>query len=174
MNRRTFVKTAGATGTLLCVAPPAVLFEGCTDSSVISLINVALTAAEKVLAVAEAGATWVESFKTAINALKTSEAAWQTGSSVQIVIDALNTITNVLAVIPITAVYSPLIDILVAGIEAILQALPQSTTAKLSQNQHFGRATLNKPHIFQNKTSAFKEQWNRAVAANPALAAAKL
>ena len=37
-------------------------------------------------------------------------------------VDALNTIEAVLAVIPVTAVFSPLVDILVAGIETAMSA----------------------------------------------------
>lgn len=173
LNRRLFLKTASATGTILVISP-AVLLDGCTGDSVINLINVALQAAENVLAVVEPGAAWVSDFQAAIAALKTAEASWQAGGAVQIVINALNTLVAVTAVIPLTAAYSPLIDILVAGIEAVLAALPASTTTTLSQNAHYGHTQLKKPHLLQSKVGAFKQQWNDVVNANPALAKAKL
>jgi hypothetical protein len=174
LNRRLFLKTASATGAIVMISPAALILDGCDGSAVINLINVALQAAENVLAVVEPGAPWVGNFQAAITALKNAETTWQSGGAVQIVIDALNTLVAVTAVIPLTAVYSPLIDILVAGIEAVLAALPASTTAKLSRNPHYGHTQLKKPHLLQSKAGAFKQQWNDVVNANPALAKAKL
>jgi hypothetical protein len=132
---------------------------GCNSSQVINEINVVLTETATVLSVADPNAAWVPELQKAVAALKTAEASWQSGSTVQLVIDALNTIEAITAVIPQTAAYSPLIDVLVAGIEAILAALPASTTAKVSMNSHLGRYTLVK-HWYRTPAGNFKANWN--------------
>jgi hypothetical protein len=72
----------------------------------------------------------------------------------------------------LTAVYSPLIDILVAGIEAVLSLIPVSKTAVTANaafvsNPHKGRA-----HVSSVKDSV--SQWRAVVKANPALVAASI
>ena len=113
-------------------------------------------------------------------ALKSAEQGWIGGGAVQIVIQALNTLAAVAAVIPFTAVYSPLIDILVAGIDAVLEALPASTSVPYKGPEitgttydHHGRVSI---HNFfgQPSTRVYKDKWNKVVASNPALAAARL
>src|ERR1700690_3247925 len=109
MNRRDFGKTALA----VTVAGPALLsIDGCAPSTIVQDLNVVLNEAENVLSVVAADLPWLAEFKAAIAALQSAEAAWQGGSTVQMVIDALNTLVAVTAVIPFTAPYSPLIDVL--------------------------------------------------------------
>jgi hypothetical protein len=179
INRRQFGKSTVA---LLGFASlgGTVLLDGCTGSQVINEINVVLQQAAAVLAVAEPNAPWVAELKNAIAALMTAEQQWQNGGTVQVVIDVLNTIVAITAVIPITAVYSPLIDILVAGIEAVLAALPQSSNvggirAQPSGNPHIGKYAFPK-HWYRSTPTAseFKSCWNAAAKANPQLATAVL
>jgi hypothetical protein len=137
---------------------------GCSGSQVVNEINVVLQEAASVLAVAEPNSPWVPELKQAIAALMTAEQQWQTGGTVQIVIDALNTIVAITAVIPITSVYSPLIDVLVAGIEAILAALPQSSTmtavrATPQANPHVNAYKLQH-HFLHSPAGNFKLNWN--------------
>jgi len=156
----------------------SVALEGCTGAQVINEINVVLKQAAAILAVVEPGATWIVPLQNAIAALMTAEQTWQSGGTVQLVIDALDTIVAVTAVIPITAPYSPLIDITVAGIEAILAALPPSTAAKklgatAPDNQHIGRVKIQR-HRYHSPATDFRDQWNAAAKANPMLAGAVL
>jgi hypothetical protein len=187
-NRRQFI-----TASTVVAISPTLLLEGCTLSQqdIENLINVALQSAAAVLAVAEPGAPWVADFQAAITALKTAEASWVGGGAIADVIAALNAVAAVAAAIPFTATYSPLIDVLIAGIDAVLAALPAPTTAPgaavanatqplrahvttlaVTYNHH-GRASVNgmfgKPSV-----STYKSRWNAAVAKNPALAAAKI
>jgi hypothetical protein len=158
---------------------------GCSESQVVGEINTVLTQATNVLAVVDPSNTaLIADLQNGIAALKAAEASWQSGSGVQIVINALNTIEDITAVIPLTAEFSPLIDVLVAGIEVALNALwPSSTlTAAVTGtspaiamkahtlqhvNPHKGRVTLSHP-----SAKAFKAQWNAVAKANPRLAAA--
>ena len=125
LTRRQFGKGISIT-IFAAMTPGIVVLEGCTLSmqEIENLINTALNAANAVLKVAEPGAPWVADFSAAITALEQAEASWKAGGTVAIVEAALNTLAAITAVIPITAVYSPLIDILVAGIDAVLSALP--------------------------------------------------
>lgn len=171
MNRRQFLTQSTATATSLFLLPMI----GCADNAV-KILNTVIDSAVAVLKVAEPGASWVANFSDAVNALKQAEASWQGGSAVTIVISALNTLATVAATIPLTEVYSPLIDILVAGIDAVLLALPQAASARLSSqhNPRVGRVALKKPHMLESHVGVYKKQWNDIVDAEPALAAAKL
>jgi hypothetical protein len=174
MNRRRFLKVMGASGTILVIWP----LNGCNATAVENEINVVLKEAAAVLAVAAPGAAWVTQLQVAIAALATAEQQWQTGGAVQIVIDALNTIVAITAVIPITAAYSPLIDVLVAAIEVVLAALPAATSSvatRLSSdelartvatgNQHIGRYKL-KTHWYHSAATNLKDNWNDVARAN--------
>ena len=101
MNRRQFGKNAIGLMAIGTAAPAALLVEGCTGSQVINEINVVLKEAAAVLAVAEPGAPWIAPLQQAIAALLAAEQQWQTGSTVQLVIDALDVIVAVTAVIPL-------------------------------------------------------------------------
>lgn len=178
INRRKFLSGVSILSASSLVTLP---LTGCSPEDV-NILNTVLASAEAVLAVAEPGASWAASFASAVTALKNAETSWQGGSPVSIVISALNTLAAVSAAIPVTAVYSPLIDVLVAGIDAVLTALPVSTAATISRvgisnaagNPHYGRASLRKPHFLQSHVGAYKTQWNDIVNSNPKLSAAKI
>lgn len=148
----------------------AVPLTGCTSASTVNEINVVLTEATNILVVADPNAAWVPDLKAAVVALKTSEASWQAGGPIQDVDDALNTIIAVTAVIPQTEKYSPLIDVLVAGVEVILGALPVTSSAVTAHaitvnNPHLGMVTI--PHKFaHSRTKEFIAAWNKAAVDN--------
>jgi hypothetical protein len=154
----------------------------CTSNQVENNINAVLSAAQAVIKVAEPNASWVPQMSAAITALQQAETAWKGGSSITIVESALNTLASVTSVIPITATYSPLIDIIVAAVDMVLNTIQvnnPSVSVKaavvLGPYNHHGRVVLAKPGLFhRSQASAIKAQWNKAVKANPALAAAKL
>lgn len=179
LNRRQFGRNAIGLMAVGTVAP-TVLLEGCAGSEVINEINVVLKQAAAVLAVLEPNTTWSIALQKAIAALMTAEQQWQTGSTVQLVIDALDAIVAITAVIPITAPYSPLIDILVAGIEAVLAALPASSNnagvrATANGNPHIGKYKFQS-HWYRKTPTAgeFKSAWNGVATTSPALAGAVL
>ena len=138
---------------------------GCSAATVISEINIILTEATNILVVADPGATWVPELQSSITALKTAESSWQAGGPVTDVIDGLNTVELITAAIPLTARYSPLVDVLVAGIEAVLTALPQPAglPVKLAYvpNPHIGRVKLVH-HAFHDPSKEFAVAWNEA------------
>ena len=152
---------------LVATLPVAVPTTGCTSSQVINEINVVLNEATQVLAVADPSAPWLASYKAAVTALQTAEVSWQAGGTVQIVISALNTIASITAVIPVTAVYSQLIDVLVAAIDAVLVLLVPSGTAALSAayNPHVGRYQLQN-HWYHTPAGNLKANWNSVAKAN--------
>lgn len=170
LTRRRFAKL------LVAVAGvQTAILTGCSASQVENEINVVLQEATNVLAVAFPGAPWLSQLQAAITALKTAEATWQAGGAVQIVIDALNTIVAITAAIPLTEIVSPLIDILVAGIEAVLAALPAPATTLTMRaqapNPHIGRVVI-KHRWAHSRASDFKSAWNIVARSNPALAKA--
>lgn len=154
---------------------------GCVPPSISSIendINTVLDEATNVLVVADPNAAWVPQLQSAITALKTAEASWSAGGAEQIVIDALNTVEAITAVIPLTAAYSPLIDVLVAGIEAVMELFPASATplavgARLSANPHVGRVKLVH-HAFHSRSKEFKALWNETALANTGLRGATI
>ena len=158
MNRRAFL----VTGAALAIVPTSLALEGCTVD-LKALLNTVLDSAVAVLKVA---GTTVPGLQEAIAALQAAEASWTSGSPGAVVIDALNTLSDILAVIPTTAVYAPLVAILVAGIEAVLAAFGVTATpaAKAIMNPYHGAAQLNKPHAFQTYQGAYKAQWNTTAA----------
>lgn len=170
MNRRKFLmKLARATAIALATGATTVTIEGCSFN-ITDAINTVLNSALAILKVAEPGSAWIGDLAKAITALQSAEATWQSGGAATIVVDALNTIETVLAVIPATAAYSPLIDILVAGIEAVMSGF--GLTASLSHAASAKRATaVNSPHYMAAKLNgpnllhptwqgAYKAQWN--------------
>lgn len=177
MNRRSFFKAAAVTGVVATLPT----LEGCGLSQVENAINVVLKEAAAVLAVAEPGAPWLVPLQKAIADLMTAEQQWQNGGAVQIVDDALNTIVAITADIPLTAAYSPLIDVLVAGIEAVLALLPApvspvSVATKLTVEQerkitaggnpHVGRYQLKNSWDHPTPAGKFRANWNEVAKAN--------
>jgi hypothetical protein len=151
---------------LLAGTMPVMATAGCSGSEVIGEINVVLSEATTVLAQAAPGSSWIAPLKAAAAELQTEEAAWESGGTVAKVDAALNTLSIVLAAIPLTAVYSPLIDVLVAGIEAVLAALPastapgaQKTMVTVAENPHAGRYTLVM-HWYHSPAGNLKANWN--------------
>lgn len=165
MNRRHFLKLSG-TGAAALALPMSLLETGCAFS-VKGVINVIENAAQSILAHFGSGSPWASELSAAIAALQQAEATWKTGGTAAIVIDALNTIEAVLAVIPLTAVYSPLIDLIISGVESIISYFaPTSMTfsrprASAQKNVHLNRIPLDHPHAFQTYQGAFKEQFNK-------------
>lgn len=178
MDRRGFLRVATGTGTILMVAPGMLMIEGCplTKDNAVSLINTLLNSALALVKVIDPTAGYYNSVEAAVTAFQTAEATWKAGGAIAIVEDALNTLEGVLAVIPVTAAYSPLVDILVAAIESVFAVLGYTpvTTKKLVANAHKGKTSLRKPGRFQSPQGAYKQQWNDVVNGTPALAAAKL
>lgn len=138
---------------------------GCSSSTVVNELNVVLTEATNVISVADPTASWGPELKSAVAALKTAETSWQSGGAVADVTSALNTIVAITAVIPLTAAYSPLIDVLVAGIEAVLVALPANAllTANYATmaagNPHVGRYHMVH-HFMHSSAGDFRKNWN--------------
>jgi hypothetical protein len=159
-------------GLLLIGTMPVMATAGCSGSEVIGEINVVLSEATTVLSQAAPGSSWIAPLKAAAAELQTEETAWESGGTVDKVDVALNTLSIVLAAIPLTAVYSPLIDVLVAGIEAVLALLPVATSrgaqmamATLAENPHAGRYTLVM-HWYHSPAGNLKANWNSVAKAH--------
>jgi hypothetical protein len=147
----------------------------CTPAQVQNEINTILQEATGIIAVADPGATWLADFSKAAALLKVDEANWIKGGAVQDVINVLNDLQGVCALISPLVPYANLIGVLVAGINAVLALLLPVPAGGVTANL----ATPKPPNPFRGmavvKSAAdSKAQWNAIVAANPALAAARI
>lgn len=166
MTRRGFGKLTGA-GMLALAFGASIFASGCalTPANVKALVNILINSIENILKVAT-NAPWAANLAVALAALQSAEQNWSSGGPITLIDDALNTITDVLAVIPLTAVFSPLVDLIVSGIEAVLAVIPVTPAvtnmrASLSTNPHHGRMVLNKPSWkHETPQGAYKAQWN--------------
>ena len=164
LSRRDFAKLS-AGGAALAALAPVTIMEGCSVN-VTSLINAVINSVTAIIRVADPSATWLPGLVKALAALQAAEATWTNTGTVSVIIDALDVLEAVCAVIPLTALYSPLIDILISGIEAVLAALPSQTQqvlklrAHVAGDPHHGRVPLRKPHFWQSHESAYRSQWN--------------
>ena len=188
MNRRNFLtRLASATAIALASGATTVTIEGCAFS-ITDAINTVLNSALAILKALEPNSSVYMQLADAISALQQAEATWQQGGAATIVIDAMNTIEAVLAVVPVTAPYASLIDILFAGIEAVMSAFgltppaptPATSSTSIARSPNVGEkrkadekrsAVLNSPHYkaaalnaptWRHPTwqGAFKAQWN--------------
>jgi hypothetical protein len=190
-------------GAVALTAPTLLSVEGCSMSTqeIENLINIALVSAAAVVAVADSGASWLPEFQAAIKGLQTAEASWVGGGPVADVIQALNTLVVVTNDIPLGGNIGPLIDVLVAGLDAVLSALPIPTVSEMRKSidepeiidasykmislsmkkvseakmkfNHHGRKHLR--HYFLHSYVAdYKAQWNGIVKADPTLAKAAI
>jgi hypothetical protein len=180
LDRRCFLKLTG-TAAAITVIPSSLLLSGCNSESIVQGLNIVLQSAEGILNVLAPGDPWAADFQQAVAALQQAEAAWQGGGAINIIVSALNTLEAVTAVVPFTAPYSALIDILVAGIESVLLLIQNqnpsvsvAAAATAHPNPHEGKYHLGRPHAFQTPVGVYRKAWNDAVKANPVLAAAKL
>ena len=181
MQRRMFLKLSSSGIAVAVLTPSSFFLTGCSFN-VVGMLNTVLDSLSGILKVADPTASWYGTLQNAIQALKNAESGWSNGGAIAIVESALDTVSAVLAQIPVTAVYSPLIDVVVAGIEAILnyfstqpQTQPAANRLKAAyhQNLHFNRITLRKPHFLQTEQGAYRAQFN-SLAKNLGLTAATI
>lgn len=169
MNRRSFLtRLAAATAAAMAVGATTVTLDGCTFD-IEGAINMVLNSALAILKVAEPNAAWTAWLADAIGDLQRAETSWKAGGAATIVVDALNTIEAVLADIPATAIYSPLIDILFAGIEAAMAAFgltsqlsPHSASlrAKIVNSPHAGKVKITPSFAHPTWQGTYKHTWN--------------
>jgi hypothetical protein len=147
----------------------------CTPSQTENEINVIIQEATAIIAVAAPG-DLPANYQTYLSLLKTDEAAWVKGGAVQDVINVLNDLEGVAALISPLVPYASLIAILVAGIDAVLALLLPTTTAAPAAMSTHATAAPNPWKGRATVTSAqdSKTQWNLIVKQNPALAKAKI
>lgn len=165
MNRRMFLKMSSGAAVAVVILPTT----GCAFS-VVDTLDTIIEAVSGILSYVGSSEPWAVTLQNALTKLEQVAATWTTGSDAAILIDALNAVEAVLAVIPLTAVYSPLIDLVVAGVEAIINYFAKNTPAvalkvaarNTRHNPRIGRVTIMAPHAFQTPVGAFKQQYNDA------------
>jgi hypothetical protein len=149
---------------------------GCTSAQIEQEINVILQGTSNILAVA-GQTSWAKTLSAAEQALAQAETTWKSGGSVQILIDALDTVEAVTAVIPLTDQYSEFIDVIVAAIETVLPLLDHSkaTMTIAASGKVFATPNPHKGRVDNFKSGhAAAKRWNSAVSGHPDLHVAKL
>lgn len=135
-------------------------------------VSTALLSVAKIEAVTNPQAA--ENLTTASNALLAATSNWKPGSAVADINAAANAVEIVLAAIPQTAVFAPLVAIAVAALDVLI-ANTNSANPSVSAVANVYRGKAHIHHRFgRSKEGDFKAAWNAAVKANPALASAKL
>jgi hypothetical protein len=177
LDRRKFMSALAAIGVvgrfagIIALSPVAFMMTACSFS-VSGVLNVIIGAVQGILTIA-GDAPWATELSAALATLQQQIAAWKTGSPAAIVIDALNTIEAIAAVIPFTAVFSPLIDLLVSAIESVIDyftSQPANAIAAIrftharstrQTNAHIGRVACAVPDkTHPTYEGALKAQWN--------------
>lgn len=166
MNRRMFLQLSGTGAAVAVLTPATLLTTGCAFS-VAGTLNVIITAVQGILNYVGPTVPWAAELSDALAALQKAEASWQAGGAAAIVIDVLNTLEAAVAVVPFTAVYSPLIDLIVSGIEAVINYFAPQTMkfarprATVQNNPHKGRVALKElSFLHPTYQGAFKSQYN--------------
>lgn len=169
MNRRDAIKSFGA---LAIAGPVLITLDGCPLSAgqVENEINVLIQEAAGIIAIAEPGVSWLADFSKAAALLKIAEANWIKGGAVQDIINVLNDLQGVCALISPLVPYAALIGVLVAGVDAALALLlPTAPAGSIAphaakrNNPFKGMATVK-------NAKESKDQWNAIIALKPELA----
>lgn len=187
MDRRKFLQTSA----LAAIATATIGLEtGCSQETIASYVKAIGTAVEnlaKTLApgyAAQVNAAWTAAY----NDIE----AWTPGTASSGVVQVLNDLEGVIAMIPIPAPYAPIIDIAIAGLEGILSINPDASAKQPS----FASAHANvvNPAILARAKArvtpipiptpttkdvdaaykSFRNQWNLAIATHPELKATKV
>lgn len=161
MNRRTFVSLAAAA----CIVPAV----GCGQSEIAALVGTVGNAVAQ-LATVLGNTTLAAQLQQYTTAAVTAVNAWKQGTPAQDVIAALDILAQNIALIPVTPQIQTLILLATSTIEAILASLPISTPATARART----LTASAPVAPSKDKKTFQSRWNAQIAAQPALAAAKI
>lgn len=163
LNRRQFVTRSVTLAVVAPLATTALLeTEGC-NVNVKALVNSLIASSLAIIKVASPNAPWLPALTSAVAALQQAEQAWANGGSIVILQDALATIEAVVAAIPQTVQYAPLIAVIVAGINSVLAVIaptPAVSAMMAKPNPYRGMVAIKKPHLFQTTAGAYRQQWN--------------
>lgn len=176
LNRRSFLKSSATAIVALPFA--STLLVGCSSADLKNYLNVALDSLVSILSLTNSTDSWYAGLVSAINALKATEGTWTAGTVTADIEAALKTAEAVLAVIPVTAAYSPLIDLVVTAIDTILSLFvkpsPAVSVKAKTSNPHRNRVSLKKPGTLQSKIEAYRQQYNDIVVGLQLPATAKI
>jgi hypothetical protein len=176
ITRREAIRGGVALAVLTPTGLSTLTLTGCTPAQVENEINTILQEATGIIAVADPGLTWLSAFSKATALLKVDEANWIKGGAVQDVINVLNDLEGITALISPLVPYASLIGVLVAGIDAALALLlPAPAAAPAALTAHtVGRNNPFKGQATVKSAADSKSQWNAIAKANPELAKAAI
>ena len=185
LSRRSFFSRGAIAVGVLAIAP-SLLLTGCAVN-IKQLLSTIVSQMQAILKVATPNASWLTDVESALVAVQAGISNWDSTGLLTEIDSALNAALGVLGTIPQTALYAPLVAVLVTGIETVLGLLltPSTATnpaqlaplaqqaARVASNPYHGKVLLKKPHAFQTQLAAYKEQWN-STASSIGLPAARI
>lgn len=161
LTRRAFIPLAAS-----CVIFPSI---GCGQSEIAALVGTVGNAVAQ-LATVLGNTILAAQLQQYTTAAVTAVNAWKQGTPAQGVIAALDILAQNIALIPATPQIQGLILLATSTIEAILASLPISTPATARART----LTASAPVAPAKDKRSFEKAWNDQIAAQPALAAAKI
>lgn len=166
MNRREF-----SFGISLAAFTPTIFLSGCSQNDLASYVSIIGTTAVAITS-AIGNSALASEFQTAVNVAINAIDAYKSGNTVQTVEDAINAVLSLTDQLGLTTQYEPIITALVAGLEGILNSLPQ-TASILKPNlmiMSHKRANLVKPIDYKQ----FKKLYNDLIPIYPELKLKKI
>jgi outer membrane murein-binding lipoprotein Lpp len=155
------------------IALVTILLAGCVVQSTIAALTSTLGSAAAAIAAVEGNTALATQLQTDTNAAVSAVTNWKTGSATADVIEALNLVEDDLNLIPIAGPYTPLIDICIGAVQAILAELPSSAALPAAKVAHAHRVpVLSQPAPKNSKQ--FVKQWNEYLTLNPSVNLPKL
>lgn len=167
MNRRVFFKNS-LSATLFCAYYNVTFLTGCNKQQQLTLAqeaNVIGTTAAAIatqLGDASLAKALTDATNTAVNLITN----WKQGSPTAQIEQALTALLSVINQIPVLNSYATLISILIAGVEAALALLPQSSTPAVITPM---ARKLMVNDYFNNQIMTFREQYNQEIVKHPEL-----
>ena len=142
----------------------------CVSQSTLATLVSVLGNATSSIAAIEGNTALATQIKADTAAASSAVLNWKKGTPAQEAIQALNIVMDDLNLIPATGPYVALIDLGIGTVVAILELLPQPTSALKNSSVHRRQVSAVKITRWENPGKEFKERWNKIVATDGALA----
>ena len=106
--------------------------------------------------------TLAQQLTTAAGALKQATANWTTGSPTADINSAAVAVEAVLAIIPVTAGFAPLVAVAVAALDVVLANLPHQTPVSMEAVENTSNPYHTPAHKYHLSRSPLHPTWNGA------------
>ena len=156
MRRREFIKVSGLAGLAFLIGCPS----NVSQAALLALVNEIAVAWAKLSPFLSLNPALVASITAEIAAIRAAIQAWSPGFSITDIEKVVNALVATMALIPVIAMYEPLVALIVATAEGILALLVPGGAPNVMVTAR-GKIFGNPPH----SAGQFKSAWNKAVKA---------